>query len=242
MTEPTEADLAALDQALDALARRRHVNGDPALDALAGFAAAIDTRVLPLMADRPPLRQRKARKVRKGHRHPASRPHPSGRPSLRRRLAALPAVLTLAFLIGVPLSIFPNTPLHPIHRMIFQDGTLSPAENARLSLVSANQALDKASSGSGDTREADLKLARAHLAHARRQLALVADAATRAQLDATLSNLEQRASKLDDGKGGRDAGDGRGPGPSGQDGGERGQTGSGWPSSPAGGPEPWHSR
>jgi hypothetical protein len=211
MTEPSHADLTAVDLALDVLAERRRTTGDaspaqphhapddPALTALAGFAHHIDTRaqaldrqhptarLLPTAAPSAPAQARLNGRER----------HPPARPRIPRRLLAVPAAVALTLLIAVPLSASPGTPLHPLHQLIFQHGTPSPADNARLNLANAKEALDRAGTD-GPTRAASILQAHGHFAQARTQIALITDPTIRAELDAELSTLEQRARQLAD--------------------------------------------
>jgi hypothetical protein len=214
--EVTEAELIAIDHALDGLAARLPtVPADPALTALAEFARSVDTRAAAMAPDgvtavdaravaaatdlRPVIPSMPSRPDRP---RPADRRDPArlGGSRLRRTLKAVPiavVTLTLALLAAVPLSSSPGSPLYPLHQRIFESAKpSSPADGVRLNLASARQALDDASRSQGSTRAIRLDSARQHLAEARRLAALVTDPDARSQLDEELSDLDQRVSGL----------------------------------------------
>jgi hypothetical protein len=199
--EITEAELIAVDHALDGLAGRLPtVPADPALTALAEFARAVDARVAAVTPDLRPVIPPTPRRhdwARPDDRH--ARARLAGRSRLRRTLKGIPiaiVALTLALLAGVPLNSSPDSPLYPLHQLIFESRTPSPADSVRLNLANARQALDDASRSQGSTRAARLDSARRHLAEARRLAALMTDPHARSQLYAELSSLDQRASRM----------------------------------------------
>lgn len=236
LAEPDEfdPDVMAVDNALDALARRRPVVADPALSALATFARTVDARAAALEPDgvfpHPAhLNGKPARRYERTPRQAApdkattpsaghhTRTRPAGKKRLNRVLLAIPVAAVAIVLAGIlPFNDSPSSPLYPLHQLVFEPDDRA-AESIRLYLASAGQALDDAASDIGPTREADLDQARRDLAEARKQLAQIADSRTRSELERQLSNLEQRAGQLDDGD---DGDDGQGDGP---DEGSRGQ-------------------
>jgi hypothetical protein len=211
-----DADVIAVDLALDALARRRPIVTDPALAALADFAHIIDARAAGLGPERTtarpaglngntantvslngsPVRPSAPKgKGPSGGRHTQTRL--ASRTRLRHALLAIPVAAVAIMLAGtLPINGSPGSPLYPLHQLIFQPDQPTP-ESVRLSLASASQALDHATSN-GSTRAADLDQARRHLAEARKQLAQVTGSDTRTELEAELSNLERRAIQLAD--------------------------------------------
>jgi hypothetical protein len=214
--EVTEAELIAIDHALDGLAGRLPtVPADPALTALAEFARSVDARAAAIAPDAvTPIDTRAVAAAadlravipsmpsRRDRTRPADRRDraPSGGARVRKTLKRVPiavVALTLALLAAVPLSSSPDSPLFPLHQRIFESGKpSSPADGVRLNLASARQALDDASRSQGSTRAVRLDSARQHLAEARRLAALVTDPDARSQLDAELSDLDQRVSGL----------------------------------------------
>jgi hypothetical protein len=216
--EPDElnADLIAIDVALDALAQGRPTMPDPALAALAEFAHAIDTRAAALGTPGAAARAASVngqRASRNGNtvrpaalpglamppigRHTRTRPAPGKRLS---RIVLAVAVAAVAVLLAsaLPFSGSPSSPLHPLHQLIFQPDKPTVADDVRLKLASASEALDHANDSNGSSRAADLEQARRHLAEAREQLVQVTDPGTRSKLETELSNLEQRATRLSD--------------------------------------------
>jgi hypothetical protein len=218
--EVTEAELFAIDHALDGLAGRLPtVPADPALTALAEFARSVDARAAAMAPDAVTAVDARAvaaaadlRAVIPSMPSPRDRARPadrrdrarSGSSRLRRTLKAVPiavVALTLALLAALPLSSSPDSPLYPLHQRIFESGNpSSPADGVRLNLASARQALDDASRSQGSTRAVRLDSARQHLAEARRLAALVTDPDARSQLDAELSDLDQRVRGLAENK------------------------------------------
>jgi hypothetical protein len=100
--------------------------------------------------------------------------------------------VALALVVVGPLTMSSGASQHSLHRLL---QPTSPDVSARLSLVSAEEALDHASGGSR-AATTDLDRARGHLAEARRQLTLVTESATRFQLITKLACLEHRAAQL----------------------------------------------
>jgi hypothetical protein len=216
-----DTEVIAVDQALDALARRHTTMSDPAMSALADFAQAIDDRAIALEATRP------AAHTSTGRAKPAglngytvdqatvttpTAPLPGHRirtrPATRTRLtriatpilAAAAAVILIATL---PFNSSASSPLHPLHQLLFQPNTPPAAQTIRLSLASAREALDRATPNNPAT-PTELDRARRLLAEARGELAQVTDPDTRSELENELTDLENRANRIE--------GDQHGPG------------------------------
>jgi hypothetical protein len=121
----------------------------------------------------------------------------AGRRRLGRALLLVPAAAAVIALVGtLPFNNSRQSPLHPIHQLIFPPQGPTAADNVRLRLASASQALDHAIAASGSERDVDLEQARQYLADARVQLVQVTDLSTRSELDRALSNLERRVTEL----------------------------------------------
>jgi hypothetical protein len=118
-------------------------------------------------------------------------------------IVSLAVLAALGMAGAMPFADAPNSPLHPLHQLIFPN---DPAENVQVSLASATQALDRASSHA-TTRANDLDEARHYLDLARQQLAQVEDSDTRSRLQQQLSDLERRFAEIGDDRNSAGTGD-----------------------------------
>jgi hypothetical protein len=76
----------------------------------------------------------------------------------------------IALALAVPVSTSPDAALYPEHRVVFGPGQASTAATARMHLLNARLALDRATAAAGDARSADVDDALRNLAEARKLL------------------------------------------------------------------------
>jgi hypothetical protein len=195
----SDEEIHALDRALEGLAHRRPTGNDPALVALADLARAIDARADALDGQPDPALVSRTRPATPP-RLPDNRPR-RARPVTRRRLgwsvavSCAAAVVAVALVAILPVNGSPNSPLYPLHRLIFQPATPTATQDIRVKLASASATLDHAA-GRGAATHADLDKARQLLAEASDQLPQVTDPGTRSELQNEVSQLQQRADQL----------------------------------------------
>jgi hypothetical protein len=211
--QPHDKEVIALDRALDAIAGRRPSVADPALDALADLARAIDARAATVAHKPPAFGSATGANRPADHNGKALRPasttsltRPATGRHLRkaskdrkrvRRVATMIASTAAAITLfgALPINASPGSPLYPLHQLLVQDKKPSAADKVRLNLASARQVLDQ-TTASSKPDPAELDRARRLLAEARTELAQVSDPDTKSELSNELSDLEQRANRL----------------------------------------------
>jgi hypothetical protein len=196
----SEAELLALDAALDRLAQHAAGSGDEVLPALARYVQHVDARAARLIVatELRPAVPRAARPARRlgprTHRRRPAGPRPRRRLLLR---LAIPVLALLATVVAMTPSTSPASPLYPLHQLFFDHESPTAADRARTHVADAQLELARAQTNTGNARADDLKRARQNIADARALLGQIADTVTRNQLTAQLNALERRADELD---------------------------------------------